>query len=96
MACSSANNNTFITTGGGFSAALTAPAYQQSAVAGFLAGNHSLGPGYNAGGRGYPDVALIGHLYPVIVGGEVEVGDVFRVAWVPWVPGCLRSVGAKS
>jgi subtilase family serine protease len=35
----------------------------------------ALGPGFNAAGRGYPDVALIGHLYPIYVGGDVNIKD---------------------
>jgi subtilase family serine protease len=76
VACSSSNNNTFITSGGGFSTAFSRPAYQASAVSTFLAREgHALGGGYDATGRGYPDVALIGHLYPVIIGGDEQVKD---------------------
>lgn len=76
VACSSSNNNTFITSGGGFSDAFATPAYQAAAVGAFLKRErHALGSGYNAKGRGYPDVALIGHLYPIVVGGDEEVKD---------------------
>ena len=76
VACSSSNNNTFITSGGGFSAAFATPSYQAAAVGAFLKRDrHALGSGYNAKGRGYPDVALVGHLYPIVVGGDEEVKD---------------------
>jgi tripeptidyl-peptidase-1 len=80
VACSANNSaygGTFITSGGGFSATFGTPKYQTAAVAGFLKNpkENTLGPGYNAKGRAYPDVALIGHLYPIFVGGEAEVKD---------------------
>jgi len=76
VVCSSSNNNTFITSGGGFSNAFTTPRYQAAAVSKFLAnGSHAMGGGYNAKGRGYPDVALVGHLYPIVVGGSEQVKD---------------------
>ena len=36
---------------------------------------NTLGGGYNTKGRGYPDVALIGHLYPIINSGELNYKD---------------------
>ena len=76
VACAATNNNTFITTGGGFSNHFSTPAYQSSVAQAYLSNaSNSFGAGFNAKGRGYPDVALIGHLYPVIVGGEQEVKD---------------------
>ena len=78
VACSTKNNNTFITTGGGFSnnPNFKTPSYQSKVVTEYLSNkSHSLGPGFNAKGRGYPDVALIGHLYPIINGGEVNIKD---------------------
>jgi len=76
VVCSSARNNTFITSGGGFSQHFKTPSFQAGAVAAYVANqSNALGPGYNAKGRGYPDVALIGHLYPIIVGGEQNIKD---------------------
>ena len=76
VACSTKNNNTFITTGGGFSTNFKTPSYQSKVVTEYLSNkSHSLGPGFNAKGRGYPDVALIGHLYPIINGGEINIKD---------------------
>jgi tripeptidyl-peptidase I len=76
VVCSSENNNTFITSGGGFANTFVQPSYQKDAVSTFLStSNNSLGAGYNAKGRGYPDVALIGHLYPIINGGVINYKD---------------------
>ena len=70
------NNNTFITSGGGFSASIPTPKWQADQVAAYLANKGAaFGPGFNAKGRGYPDVSLIGHLYPILVGGEVNIKD---------------------
>jgi tripeptidyl-peptidase-1 len=70
------NNNTFITSGGGFSATVPMPNWQATQVAAFLSNTSAtFGPGFNNKGRGYPDVALIGHLYPILVGGEVNIKD---------------------
>jgi hypothetical protein len=70
VACS-AGTGAFITTGGGFAKAFDTPAWQRADVAGFLAQSapSSFGPGFNAKGRAYPDVSLLGHNYPVFEGG---------------------------
>lgn len=69
-----------ITTGGGFSAQFSRPSYQDSAVQTFLASAnvpsvpHTASgfpsAGFNANGRGYPDVAALGHNYQVIINGN--------------------------
>ena len=52
------------------------PSFQTKAVTAYLSNSsRALGPGYNAKGRGYPDVALIGHLYPIFNGGEINIKD---------------------
>ena len=63
-----------ITSGGGFSNHYSRPYWQDSAVSGYFAalGSNQPGAGYNAGGRGYPDVSLLGVAYDVIVGGSVS------------------------
>jgi len=96
VVCSSSHNNTFITSGGGFSEAYATPAYQKNAVAGFLANasQNSLGPGFNQRGRGYPDVAMIGHLYPTVNGGGLNVVD-GTSASTPVVAGILALVNAR-
>ena len=99
VACSANNSaygGTFITSGGGFSNTYSTPKYQADAVATFLgnSNNHTFGPGYNAKGRGYPDVALIGHLYPIFVGGTPEVKD-GTSASTPVMAGILALVNSK-
>jgi len=62
-----------ITTGGGFSTIFDAPSYQTAAVASYFTGlSKSEEPvsGYVATGRGYPDVAMAGFNYEVVVGGK--------------------------
>jgi tripeptidyl-peptidase-1 len=71
VACTS-DNGGVITTGGGFSSIFTAPSYQKSAISGYFKGlSASQQPvsGYNAAGRGYPDLAMAGLNYEVVIGG---------------------------
>ncbi|KAJ1460860.1 peptidase S8/S53 domain-containing protein, partial [Pelagophyceae sp. CCMP2097] len=69
IACS-VRTGALITSGGGFSDVVDRPAYQDKAVRAFLdQPKFTFGPGFNAGGRGYPDVSMLGHDYPVIIGG---------------------------
>mmetsp|Transcript_54946 Transcript_54946/g.111686 ORF Transcript_54946/g.111686 Transcript_54946/m.111686 type:complete len:576 (+) Transcript_54946:1-1728(+) len=69
-----------ITTGGGFSAYDSIPSYQSDAVSHFLSTSSNLAPihqgssfpspGFNAKGRGYPDIAALGHNFQVIINGN--------------------------
>lgn len=62
-----------ITTGGGFSTIFTAPSYQTAAVSSYFNGlSKAQQPvsGYVATGRAYPDVAMAGYNYEVVVGGN--------------------------
>lgn len=70
-----------ITTGGGFSSQFARMSYQDDAVNAFLNGGSVSSSiprtstdfpskGFNAKGRGYPDVAALGHNYPVCLGGN--------------------------
>jgi tripeptidyl-peptidase-1 len=62
-----------ITTGGGFSTIFSAPAYQKTAVSNYFSGlstSQQPATGYNANGRGYPDVSMAGFNYEVIIGGK--------------------------
>merc|ERR1711865_275300 len=55
--------------GGGFSYDYDMPAYQTSAVQAYLAKNPKTGTGtYAKGGRGSPDVALLGEQFAVVTG----------------------------
>eukprot|EP00727_Mastigamoeba_balamuthi_P000710 m51a1_g10636 putative activation domain containing protein (182) ;mRNA; r:75348-75940 len=62
-----------ITTGGGFSGIFPAPQFQRPRVDLYLKSTRNLPDSslFNNGGRGYPDVSLAGHNYPVVIGGNV-------------------------
>ncbi|KAJ6564191.1 family S53 protease-like protein [Mycena capillaripes] len=61
-------------TGGGFSNFFPVPDYQTDAVSGFLKTIPSNFAGtFNKTGRGYPDVALQGWNFEVVIGGEREL-----------------------
>lgn len=70
VACSSATGGS-ITTGGGFSFVFPTPEWQASAVESFLAKNNAVAPGFNQLGRGYPDLAMAGFNYQVVIGGNI-------------------------
>jgi tripeptidyl-peptidase-1 len=74
IACSSSTNG-LITTGGGFSIYFPRPSYQDSAVKGYLANAPGLPPTsmFNSKGRGYPDVAVMGHNYQVVIAGSTYI-----------------------
>jgi tripeptidyl-peptidase-1 len=61
-----------ITTGGGFSTKFDAPSYQKAAISSYFS---TVSPkpvaGYATGGRGYPDVAMAGNNYEVVIAGSV-------------------------
>jgi len=62
-----------VTSGGGFSTVFNQPSYQTTAVNGYVNSGVTLPPSsdYNGGGRAYPDVALLGYNYNVVIGGQV-------------------------
>lgn len=72
VACTS-DTGGLITTGGGFSDTFAMPAYQQAAVQNYIKTGPSMPPltAFNTSGRAYPDVAFMGHNYPVVTGGQV-------------------------
>jgi tripeptidyl-peptidase-1 len=58
--------------GGGFSNYFSMPSYQSSDVEGYINGLNGASSGlYNANGRGYPDVALIGLNLDIVYQGSV-------------------------
>lgn len=71
IACSSATGG-LITTGGGFSIYFARPSYQEAAVQKFLSSGPNLPPlsMFNSKGRAYPDIAVLGHNYAVVIGGS--------------------------
>jgi len=72
-ACQS-DQGSSITTGGGFSTIFPRPQYQSAAVAQYLLNNSTtICPALNlfaSNGRGYPDVAMAGNNYQVVIGGK--------------------------
>jgi len=70
IVCSSGTGG-LITSGGGFSTIFSQASYQADAVSSYMQ-SASLPPPsmYNMSGRGYPDVALVGHNYLVVIGGQ--------------------------
>lgn len=68
----SAKTGGVITTGGGFSTKFDAPSYQKSAISDYF-NTVSTKPvsGYVTGGRGYPDVAMAGNNYEVVIAGSL-------------------------
>jgi tripeptidyl-peptidase-1 len=84
-----------ITTGGGFSTKYDAPAYQKTAISEyFAAASPAPVEGYAKGGRGYPDVAMAGHNYEVVIGGQLY-GVSGTSASSPVVAGMASLVNAK-
>jgi tripeptidyl-peptidase-1 len=72
IACQSQKGGV-ITTGGGFSTYFPAPSWQQDSVGGYFTSLHpeqTPRPGYNPLGRGFPDVAMLGAHYSVVVQGQ--------------------------
>jgi len=71
IACSSSTGG-IVTSGGGFSIYYAQPTYQAAAVKQYFASAPNLPPTsmFNAQGRGYPDVALLGYNYNVVIGGQ--------------------------
>lgn len=70
VVCSSETGG-LITGGGGFSTVFGMPDFQATAVKGFLErADPKPADGFNAGGRGFPDVSLAGRNYAVAIGGR--------------------------
>ncbi|KAH8067805.1 hypothetical protein JL720_12304 [Aureococcus anophagefferens] len=70
VVCESDVDDAVITSGGGFSEFNAAPAYAGTTYAAYLNATDP-DPGYAAAGRGYPDLALAGYGYEVVIGGEL-------------------------
>jgi tripeptidyl-peptidase-1 len=80
IVCSSLTDG-YITSGGGFSVTFPQPDYQKTQVAAYFT-NVATAPaaGYNAAGRAYPDVSVVGFNYTVANGGELESADAGNAA----------------
>ena len=76
IACQS-NKGGGITSGGGFSTLFDRPSWQSSQVSNYLSTGPNLPPksDFASNGRGYPDVGLMGHNYPIVVGGQTYAGS---------------------
>lgn len=76
VVCSSSTGG-LITSGGGFSYFLKRPAYQDAVVKNYLATGPNLPPKhlFKSENRAYPDVAIMGHNYPILVNGQTFIGS---------------------
>lgn len=81
-----------ITTGGGFSLLYDTPAWQRDAVQGYV--SQTSASDFRAGGRGYPDVALAGNGYAIVVGGRL-VSVSGTSASSPSMAGIASTVNAR-
>ncbi len=87
VACTSSTNG-LITTGGGFSIYVNRPDWQADVVDNYLKNGPNVPPRsmFSSLGRAYPDVAVVGHNYPVNIAGQMYVesgtsASAVRVAW---------------
>ncbi|RLN49149.1 hypothetical protein BBJ29_005390 [Phytophthora kernoviae] len=74
---STASAKALITSGGGFSEIYDMPSYQRKAVMPYLdfANTSGLSPFFRTTGRALPDVAAVGHAFPVVINGVVGATD---------------------
>ncbi|KAA0149154.1 hypothetical protein FNF27_05923 [Cafeteria roenbergensis] len=85
-----------ITSGGGFSNVASTPSYQSSQVAAYISGPGVPAAGdFNSTGRGYPDVAALGHAYYIQLNGEAMAVD-GTSASAPVMAGMLGLLAAKK
>ena len=69
-------NVTGWTTGGGFAAFKeTRPTWQDAAVKEYFASGAKMAANFSRNGRGYPDVSVVGHNCPVVMGGSLGAVD---------------------
>ena len=94
VVCSAATNGQ-ITSGGGFSNFFGMPSWQQSAVSSYL--QQATLPTtftFNATGRAYPDISLMGYNYGVVLGGNL-VGESGTSASAPVFAAMLTLINAN-
>ncbi|KAG7400936.1 polynucleotide 3'-phosphatase [Phytophthora boehmeriae] len=98
---STASARALITSGGGFSEIYDMPSYQRKAVAPYLdfANTSGLSPYFRTTGRALPDVAAVGHAFPVVVDGMVGATDgacsAVKKVMLPRLDGMLPRVLAR-
>ena len=74
VVCQSNIDDAVITSGGGFSGQFDAPSYQTAAITSYFSTvGTQPASGYATGGRGYPDLALSGFGYEVVIGADTYV-----------------------
>ncbi|TMW58418.1 hypothetical protein Poli38472_009977 [Pythium oligandrum] len=73
----STKHGDLITSGGGFSTLFERPSYQDDVITKFLddTASEGLSSMFNANGRAYPDVAALGHAFPVYQNGAMYPTD---------------------
>lgn len=76
IVCSNAKG-ALITSGGGFSVYAPRPSYQEAVVSAYLSKSGVTPPekDFNKAGRGYPDIAALGHNYYIQLDGQVQAVD---------------------
>jgi len=89
----SGNTSGVITSGGGFSTFYDQPDWQASAAATFLSRDSAAVSGF-ASGRGYPDVAMAGLNYPVVIGGSTYLVSGTSAA-APVVAGMVTLINSR-
>lgn len=95
IACQSSKGGG-ITTGGGFSAKVPRPAWQDDAVEGYLNSEQgrASAKGFVSTGRAYPDIALAGHSFVIVAGNESSVGSGTSVS-APVFAGFVSLINAR-
>lgn len=83
-----------ITTGGGFSQFYPQPSYQTEFVKTYISTAAMPLGNYNTSNRAYPDVALLGHMYQVMIGGT-QFGVSGTSASAPVVAGMINLLNSK-
>jgi tripeptidyl-peptidase-1 len=85
----------FFDSGGGFSNMTLMPSWQQSVVSTYLQNTSALPPAgdFNTSGRGFPDVAALGHNYYIEAGGAVSSVDGTSAA-TPVFSGLIADINA--
>ena len=89
-----------ISSGGGFSQFSPMPAYQQDVVTAYLANATAMqfaggrGTLFNAGGRGYPDIAALAHKFYIVMGNRTSSVDGTSAA-APTVAGLVGLINSR-
>eukprot|EP00607_Mallomonas_marina_P005417 CAMPEP_0182440460 /NCGR_PEP_ID=MMETSP1167-20130531/87082_1 /TAXON_ID=2988 /ORGANISM="Mallomonas Sp, Strain CCMP3275" /LENGTH=465 /DNA_ID=CAMNT_0024634429 /DNA_START=920 /DNA_END=2317 /DNA_ORIENTATION=+ len=93
-ACSTRKGAATITSGGGFSSVMPAPAFQQKVIQEYFRTAQSPVSGFNRSGRGYPDVSLAGRHFITVVAERIRIEDGTSAA-TPVLGGMVSLVNAE-